>query len=116
MLSRDPTLLHISKQCNSNSRYPSPPSQPTNQPTTCTFQLEGDEGHWEGLWLYATIAEERGMRDDALAVALRLLVARSGHAGVRALLARCLLVSLFSPLLVPEGVGEWGEGGGDLLV
>jgi hypothetical protein len=58
------------------------------------LQLAEDESHWEGLELYATIAEARGMTEDALRVALRLLVTRGSHAGVRALLARALQVRL----------------------
>ncbi|KAL6761279.1 hypothetical protein V8C86DRAFT_3023847 [Haematococcus lacustris] len=52
--------------------------------------LKQDEGHWEALRLYAELAEQRGLLADAIKVALRLLVARSSHQGVRALLARCL--------------------------
>ncbi|GLC38231.1 hypothetical protein PLESTB_001084900 [Pleodorina starrii] len=52
--------------------------------------LEAEPGHWEALALYARIALERGLREDALRVALRLVVGRPKHAGGKALLAECL--------------------------
>ncbi|EFJ52545.1 hypothetical protein VOLCADRAFT_116030 [Volvox carteri f. nagariensis] len=52
--------------------------------------LERDPGHWEALRLYARIALDRGLREDALKVALRLVVGQPKHRGAKALLSECL--------------------------
>ncbi|GIL62031.1 hypothetical protein Vafri_16345 [Volvox africanus] len=52
--------------------------------------LERDQGHWDAQRLYARMALDRGLREDALKVALRLVVARPKHSGAKALLAECL--------------------------
>uniref|UniRef100_A0A7S3VKU9 Uncharacterized protein n=1 Tax=Dunaliella tertiolecta TaxID=3047 RepID=A0A7S3VKU9_DUNTE len=52
--------------------------------------LGANEMHFGGLELYATIAEEQGLYEDALRVALRLVIVQKEHPGVRALLARRL--------------------------
>ena len=45
--------------------------------------LQQSPDHWEGLYLYAGIAADRGMTEDAVRVLLRLLVHDPEHAGVR---------------------------------
>lgn len=45
--------------------------------------LQRAPDHWEALYLYAGIAADRGMPQDAVKVLLRLLVEDSEHPGVR---------------------------------
>ncbi|PNH11189.1 E3 ubiquitin-protein ligase [Tetrabaena socialis] len=52
--------------------------------------LEQEPASWDALRLYGRIALDRGMQDDALRVALRLVVQRPSHAGAKGLLAECL--------------------------
>ncbi|GFR47082.1 hypothetical protein Agub_g8769 [Astrephomene gubernaculifera] len=87
--------------------------------------LEADPGCWEALRLYGRIAADRGMRDEALRVALRLVVGRPQQREGKALLAECLqdeegCALLFEELNVPLTAGEQqqqqacggGSGGG----
>ncbi|KAK9816213.1 hypothetical protein WJX74_009091 [Apatococcus lobatus] len=52
--------------------------------------LQRAPDHWEALYLYAGIAADRGMPEDAVKVLLRLLVHDPEHSGVRLRLAQCL--------------------------
>ncbi|KAG2488055.1 hypothetical protein HYH03_013359 [Edaphochlamys debaryana] len=75
--------------------------------------LEADGGNWEALRLYGRIAMDRGIRDDALRVALRIAVQRPGHAGAKQLLARCLADEEGCRLLFEElGVAAEASGTG----
>ncbi|GAX80742.1 hypothetical protein CEUSTIGMA_g8177.t1 [Chlamydomonas eustigma] len=52
-----------------------------------------DKSNWDYLFMYATIALERGHLEDAIKVSLSLLVQRSKDSNVKALLAQCLMLS-----------------------
>lgn len=54
--------------------------------------LAQDDSHWEGLLMYATIALERGLVEDALKVSLKLVTQRQHDNSVRSLLAKCMQV------------------------
>ncbi|KAF5830656.1 hypothetical protein DUNSADRAFT_14221 [Dunaliella salina] len=79
--------------------------------------LGANEMHFGGLELYATIAEEQGLYEDALRVALRLVIVQRHHPTLRALLARRLqapggLQALYAELsLEGNAHGDSASGG-----
>ena len=68
--------------------------------------VEPERTHFEGLLLYAKIAYDRGLIEDAVRVLLRLIMQKQEHEDVKRYLADCFEVD-HSPVTSPAESQEW---------